>query len=101
MTACRAFLSYHKKNIIIANRLCTEITNLLEEHGIGPEMFELWYDKNLKAGDRWDKNIEGAINTSDIILFLVTPSSVQATYMWTDELTIAIDRFRSGSGSYQ
>ena len=43
--------------------------------------FEIWRDKEkLRVGDYWDKNIKGAIDSSDIFIVVLTPKWISSDY---------------------
>jgi TIR domain len=43
--------------------------------------FEIWRDKEkLQVGDYWDQSIEGAIDSSDIFIVLLTPKWISSDY---------------------
>src|SRR5690242_2232052 len=96
--AVRIFLSYHKRNRKLADAVATAIReDIATSWPKGPKI-ELWYDPALAAGDAWDPTIQVEIEKADIILFLIAPACLDATYMWNDEFAVALDRFRQGAG---
>ena len=53
---------------------------------------------DLPAGESYDQRIEIAINDSDILLFLITPHSVEAGRYTLTELTLARHKWSNPSG---
>lgn len=98
--ACRIFLSYHKRNQAIAKSVAEAIRADIAANFPPPDHppVALWWDESLEAGDVWDPRIQTEIERADIILFLIAPACMDATYMWNDEFAVALERFRSGEG---
>ena len=80
------FLSYHKRNLPVAEALAREFDTRRQRENLN---VELWFDRRLEGGDVWDAIVQDRIAQADIILFLSTTASLQATYMWHDELSMA------------
>lgn len=96
--AARIFLSYHKRNYALATSIVASIESGIEKKWPAGPRVAIWFDKELQAGEQWDPRIQLEIERADILLFLVTHACLSATYMWSDEFQVALDRFRAGEG---
>lgn len=96
--AARLFLSYHKRNYTLARSLASAIRAEIQASWPNGPRITLWYDESLEPGDQWDEKIQRELELSDIIMFLITPACLSASYMWDDEFSVALERFRRGAG---
>lgn len=55
-----------------------------------------WYDRDIPAGDEWDRKIDERIRSADIILLIVSPSFLDSEYIREKELKIALERHEAG-----
>lgn len=68
----RIFLSYRKKDRILAQQLMSII------HSIPSfQRTAIWYDEYLSTGEAWNNQIQEALDNSNLFLLLVTPSIVE------------------------
>jgi hypothetical protein len=66
------FLSYSRIDLEVAEKVVAH----LEEQG-----FVVWIDRTgIAFGDEWPKKIAAGINASEVILMLITKSSIQSDY---------------------
>lgn len=56
-----------------------------------------WYDRDIRAGDEWNREIDGHLNTADIILLLISADFLASDYCYSIELTHALQRQANGS----
>lgn len=96
--AVRIFLSYHKRNRALADAVANAIDEEIRVSWPAGPRIEIWYDLAIEAGDVWDPKTQNELERADIILFLVAPACLDATYMWSDEFPVALERFRRGAG---
>lgn len=61
---------------------CTPLAEKIDNH-------EVWYDARIFAGQNWWQEILRRLNACDVMVFLISPSSVQSTYCLS-ELHIAL-----------
>lgn len=66
--------------------------NLLERRGL----INLWHDRKILPGINWKSEIDKHLNTSNIILLLVSPDFMASDYCYGVELQRAIERHRIG-----
>lgn len=96
---CRIFLSYHKKNFSLATELVRTLNTEFANHFSKDDpSVVIWYDNAVGGGDRWEPATLTELECADIILFLITPSCLDANFMWNDEFPVAVERFRQGEG---
>lgn len=68
----KVFLSYSRIDTEVAEQVVSE----LEAQG-----FVVWIDRvGIAFGDEWPKKIADGINDSDVVLMLITQSSIQSAY---------------------
>lgn len=58
-------------------------------------VIELWYDKEIRAGDKWSDEISESLEKADIILLLVSANFISSDYCFTIELKRAIELHES------
>jgi hypothetical protein len=56
-----------------------------------------WHDRKILAGTEWKKEISNQLDTSDIILLLVSPSFIHSDYCYSIEMQRALERHRAGA----
>lgn len=55
---------------------------------------EIWTDKNIVAGQKWNDLIKAKLNESEIILFLVSPDFLASDYINDVEIKTAIENHK-------
>lgn len=83
----KIFISYSHKNIKYKEKLLTSLEALRQSYEI-----EAWHDGMIDAGGNIDENIKCALNTSDLILLLITDNYLASYYCMKKELSEAIER---------
>jgi hypothetical protein len=61
-------------------------------------LIELWYDRDISAGTEWEQEITKHLNTSQIILLLVSPDFIDSDYCYSIEMKRALERHEQGEG---
>jgi hypothetical protein len=56
----------------------------------------VWYDREIQPGTDWRSEIDRHLNTSDIILLLVSPNFMHSDYCYGVEMHRALERHRAG-----
>lgn len=67
----KIFISYKREDIKFASKL----TKSLRKNN-----FEVWIDEDIRAGQNWRDEVCDAIDDSSVVLFLVSPASVESKY---------------------
>jgi hypothetical protein len=58
--------------------------------------FEVWTDRELEGGERWEEKIELNLRACDIFILLVSPNSMSPNYIIDKEIRIANERLAAG-----
>ena len=83
-TPKKIFLSYAHKDELYKKELDTHFA-ALKRSGL----IETWQDREIMAGEDWDKVIKEAIRQSDILLLMLSPDFMASDYIWNTELPAA------------
>jgi hypothetical protein len=87
----RMFVSYSHENAAWCKRLLPVLRVKANVDTLQP-----WHDTELRAGDRWDKEIRAELERMDIFLCLVSFHFLASGYIQTVELPIAKARHKKG-----
>jgi hypothetical protein len=87
----RLFVSYSHKNATWCKRLLPLLKVKANVDTLQP-----WHDTELKAGDRWDKEIRAELERMDIFLCLVSYQFLASDYIQNVELPRAKARHKNG-----
>jgi hypothetical protein len=60
------------------------------------DKIDVWQDRELMAGQEWDKTIKDEIARADIILLLISVDFNNSQYIWDKELAVAMQRHEKG-----
>jgi internalin A len=85
----KVFLSYSHQNVFWLNRLRTHLAGLRRAKQI-----ESWDDKEILPGQLWDYQIKKKLEEADIFILLLSADFIASDYIWNNELSVAIQRFR-------
>src|SRR5271165_259640 len=84
------FYSYSHKDEDLRDHLDTHLT-LLKREGF----ISTWHDRKITPGDEFDHVINESLNTSDVILFLVSPHFLASQYCRDIEIRRAMERYEN------
>ncbi len=87
----KIFMSYAHEDEAMKTELDKALI-LLKRSG----KIEVWQDRELIAGQEWDKAIKGEITGADIILLLISVDFNNSQYIWDNELAVAVQRHENG-----
>ena len=69
----QVFISYSRKDLVFVERLAKD----LQAAGL-----QVWYDlSGLAAGTRWGKEIQSAIQQSQIFVVVLSPNSIDSEWV--------------------
>jgi hypothetical protein len=85
------FISYSHKDETLKDQLLEHLSALRNEG-----LIRIWHDRDIDAGDYWINEINNHIETSAVILLLVTSSFLASRYCYSIELERALDRALAG-----
>jgi len=58
--------------------------------------YTIWEDRQIEAGQEWDREIKQHLAQADVVLFLVTASLIASDYVWNEELPQALTQRKEG-----
>jgi TIR domain len=87
----RLFVSYSHADESLKSELIKHLEPLRRLN-----LIEAWNDRQIKAGDEWDKKISANLEKADIILLLVSIDFINSAYCYDVELDRALELHESG-----
>lgn len=81
------FTSYSHKDEELREELDVHLAVLKRHPAI-----EIWNDRAIRAGDKWDEAISQELETADIILLLLSPRFLASQYIYDVEIKRAFER---------
>ena len=81
------FCAYSHKDEGLREQLENHLSSL-RRRGI----IEVWHDRRIGAGGEWDREIHEHLNTSDMILLLISSDFLASDYCYNVEMNRAIER---------
>lgn len=90
--AARIFISYSHADEGLRNELEVHLA-MLKRQGL----VDVWHDRRLLAGDRFDWTISKELDRADIILLLVSPNFLASDYCYKIEKARALERHQEGT----
>jgi len=82
----KIFFSYAHEDREYLNEF-KDYIKIFERNGL----VERWDDNELIVGEKWDNTIKDKIYSADIIIFLLSASSLASEYIYNNELKIAFE----------
>lgn len=86
-SALKVFISYSHKDEEFKDELVTMLAGL-QRRGV----VDAWQDRRIEAGDEWLKEIEGALDTCDMAVLLVSADFLASRFITEKELPVFIKR---------
>lgn len=86
-SALKVFISYSHKDEEFKEELVTMLAGL-QRRGV----VDAWQDRRIEAGDEWLKEIEGALDTCDMAVLLVSADFLASRFITEKELPVFIKR---------
>jgi hypothetical protein len=86
------FFSYSHKDEDLRNELETHLA-LLKRQGI----ISAWHDRRINAGNDFEEQISSEIESSQIILLLISANFLASDYCFDREMTRALEKHEEGS----
>ena len=87
----RAFVSYAHKDLEYLKELRAALAPLMRL-----QKLQLWDDRDIDAGDEWEKVIFQQLEESDIVLCLVSADFVASDFCYKKEFGTALEAHRKG-----
>ncbi|MCB2185519.1 MAG: toll/interleukin-1 receptor domain-containing protein [Deltaproteobacteria bacterium] len=88
----KLFFSYSHEDEDLRNKLETHLALLKRE-----KLLSVWHDRRITAGSEFDTEISSNLESSDIILLLVSADFIASEYCYNREMTRAIQKHQDGS----
>lgn len=89
--ALNLFISYSHQDAALRRELDEHLA-LLEREG----KIRTWHDRKISAGDDWRGQIDGQLETAEVVLLLVSSSFLASDYCFDVEATRALERHALG-----
>lgn len=86
----KVFISYSHKDESFKNSLVEHLSSL-RRRGV----IDSWNDRQIKAGDEWENEIDTHLNYADIVLLLISASFNASDYCTSNELKRALEKHES------
>ena len=90
----RVFISYSRKDVQFRETLQTHLKPLVRERTI-----EIWHDQMLTPGSVWEEHLHKKLQSSDVMLFLISPDFIDSDFIAEKEIPIAVARAESGQAT--
>ncbi len=90
-SALDVFLSYSHRDESLRDALSTHLA-LLEREGT----IRTWHDRRIGAGEDRKGEIDGYLESADLILLLISPDFIASDYCFDVEMTRALERHEAG-----
>lgn len=87
------------KTFIIYAREDKSFKNALLERLNGEKFkkrIKVWHDGEIRLGDNWNEVIKRELETSDLVLILLSPDCLASSYINSTELRITFERLEKG-----
>jgi hypothetical protein len=88
----KVFISYSHKDEALKDELYIHLANLTRQQKIKP-----WQDRAIEAGMEWDAAIKANLESSGVILLLITPRFIASEYCFDKEMQRAMERHEAGT----
>ncbi|MCC5670462.1 toll/interleukin-1 receptor domain-containing protein [Nostoc sp. CHAB 5784] len=85
------FFSYSHRDKELRDKLANHLSSLKREHVIST-----WHDRDINAGSEWAREIDGHLNSAQIILLLISADFIASEYCFDIEMKRAMERHEAG-----
>src|SRR2546421_8059866 len=89
--AVEIFYSYAHKDEMLRDALEKQLSNLKRQG-----LIVSWHDRQIPSGVEWKDEIDRHLDTSSIILLLVSPDFMASDYCYGIEMKRAMERYKAG-----
>lgn len=87
----KIFVSYSHKDEFHLEQLKTHLSGLVRQ-----KLIDVWDDRQVLIGEKWNDSIKLKLDTSDIVLFLLSSDFLASTYINEVEIERTIERHKKG-----
>ncbi len=85
----KIFISYAHKDDDLKKQFETHLSGLVRQN-----LIDIWTDRQVAIGDKWDEKIKNKLITSDIVIFLISSDFLASEYINEVEIKETIERHR-------
>ena len=85
----KLFISYSSKDLAFMKEFVTHLEPFRRNGKI-----DYWYDRMIEPGSKWDDAIRKELDSSDIVIFLLSPDFIATSYIFEIEIPAAIERLK-------
>src|SRR6266516_6703694 len=87
----KIFCCYAHEDEALLKKLKTQLRPLQRQG-----LIDVWYDRDISAGTKWEEAIKEQLNMSQIILLLISPDFMDSDYCYSVEMKQALERHERG-----
>ncbi|HEY0753014.1 MAG TPA: trypsin-like peptidase domain-containing protein [Ktedonobacteraceae bacterium] len=91
IAALEVFYSYAHADEDLRKKLDNHLSLLRRQ-----QLISKWYDRDIEAGQEFDREISGRLNTAHIILLLISDAFMGSDYCYEKEMGRAMERHEAG-----
>jgi anti-anti-sigma factor len=91
MEKINIFYSYSHDDLPLRNQLETHLANLKRQG-----LVDTWSDRMITPGNEWSGEIDNKLESSQLVLLLISPSFIASDYCYDVEMKRAINRHEAG-----
>jgi TIR domain len=86
------FISYSHKDDDLRSKLVTHLSSLKRQRKIAD-----WFDREIEAGSEWEAQLKERLESSPVILLLISADFLASDYCYDIEMKRAIERHKLGT----
>ena len=87
----KLFYCYARVDKALRDELEKHLSNLKRQYRLNT-----WHDRVILPGEDWEQAIDKNLNTSHLVLLLISPDFMASDYCYNKEMTKALERERKG-----
>lgn len=87
----KIFCCYAHEDELLLNKLKTHLKPLQRKG-----LIDVWYDRDISAGMKWNEEIDKHLNEANIVLLLISPDFMDSDYCYGIEMQQALERNKRG-----
>jgi internalin A len=87
----KLFISYSSKQSDFMRRFEVHLAPLVQNGQV-----DIWHDRMISAGSAWNPAIQQKLETSDIVVFLLSPDFLNTPYVVQEEIPKALQMHKEG-----
>ncbi|SRR6266700_65322 len=91
MTPIKIFFCYAREDDTLVRALEKQLKALRRQG-----LIDIWYDREISPGMEWEQEIDKHLNSSQVILLLISPDFMDSEYCYGVEMQRAMERHERG-----